>query len=293
MKSRPPVLTAPRSAFTLLEVLLSLALSVLLLGAVFMAMDQTWKLTASGREEMLRSQLARALLRKIALDLRSIAFVPPPVSDSDSASSSISSSMSSAASSLSSGSDTSGSSQTTEEEPSATSMGIRGSAQLVEMHISRARRDLEFSAAFDGNKIQNRTSDLRVVTYSVGGTGLVAGTAATGAVTGLVRTEGDRLATQMIEDNGGAATTLSTNQVLAPEVIGIQFRYLDGMTWYTSWDSQEVGRLPRAVEVILNFTPAKNQGGPALSVEVNGSANTFRTVVLLPISDPLPQEAAP
>lgn len=282
--------TPVRRAFTLLEVLLALTLAVLLLGAIFTAMEQSWKLTASGREEMERSQLARALLRRFAIDVRSIAYVPPVVADSDAAesgSASLSSSGSSS-STASSSSDESASAPTeTEEEPSARSIGIRGTLQWVEMHISRPRRDLEFAADVDGNKVQSRTSDMRVVTYQLAVPG------SDSSSQGLIRTEGDRLASQLVEEKGGVSTALSTQLPLAPEVASLQFRYFDGLAWFETWDSEEAGRLPRAVEVTLGFAPSKIRPGLALSVSVSGSVNQVRSVVLIPIADPLPEEFAP
>jgi type II secretory pathway component PulJ len=284
------VTTPVRRAFTLLEVLLALTLAVLLLGAIFTAMEQSWKLTASGREEMERSQLARALLRRFAIDVRSIAYVPPVVTDSDAAESG-SASLASSGSSSSSGSGSTDESTSppadTEEEPSARSIGIRGTLQWVEMHISRPRRDLEFAADVDGNKVQSRTSDMRVVTYQLAAPGPDSGSQ------GLIRTEGDRLASQLVEEKGGVSTSLSAQLPLAPEVEFVQFRYFDGLAWFETWDSEEAGRLPRAVEITLGFAPSKTRPGPALSVSVSGSVNQVRSVVLIPIADPLPEEFAP
>lgn len=280
---------ASRIGFTLLEVLLALTLSVVLLAGIFAAMDQSWKLTVSGREEMEKSQLARALLRKMAIDIRAIAYVPPVVSDSDAAASSTTPTSTTGTSTT----DTS----TSEETPSARSFGIRGNAQRIEMHLTRARRDLEFSPSVDGNKVQSHTSDLRVVTYQLAGAGSTVSvtgptTSSSGTTTsgGLIRTEGDRMATQMIEEKGGSATSLSGAQALSPEVSSLQFRYFDGKTWYPTWDSESAGRLPRAVEITLAFAPSKVRLGPALSVAVSASTNQFRTVVLIPIADPLPEE---
>lgn len=271
-----------RGAFTLVEVLLALTLSVILLGAIFTAMSQSWRLTASGREEMERSQLARALVRKITVDVRSIAFVPPLVTEDEAASEA--SSTTSSATSSSSSSDGTATDSTAEADPtpSAKSIGIRGNAMRIEMHISRARRDLDFSTTVDGNKLLTHSSDLRVLTYQLATSG-----------TGLVRTEGDRLATLMLEEKGGAATGVSGQQVLAPEVSSLQFRFFDGAAWYTTWDSESAGRLPRALEVTIGFAPPKVVPGPLFRVAVNQSANQFRTVILLPIADPLPEEFVP
>jgi hypothetical protein len=59
------------NAFTLLEILLSLALSVLVLMAVGMAINLHLRLLDSGRTKVEEAQLARAILRNIAQDLRS------------------------------------------------------------------------------------------------------------------------------------------------------------------------------------------------------------------------------
>lgn len=287
------VTNSVRAAFTLLEVILALTLAVFLLGAIFTAMDQSWKMSASGREEMERSQLARALLRKISLDIRSIAYVPPPTTDSTGAtgssttsggSSSSSGGTTAAAASAAGASSTSTSTASEPTEPSPKSIGIRGNAQRVEMHISRARRDLEFSAQVDGNKLQSRTSDLRAVTYQLS----IAGSGA--PLVGLIRTEGDRMAVQQVEEKGGAAASMSAQQALSPEVNYLHFRFFDGRAWYATWDSEESARLPRAVEVTIGFAPPQTHVGPALRVAVSGSTNQFRTVVLIPIADPLPEE---
>ncbi|MEX2559656.1 MAG: prepilin-type N-terminal cleavage/methylation domain-containing protein [Pirellulales bacterium] len=65
------------SGFTLLEVLLALALSVLVLGALAMAIQVTLRATNSGRADVARAQLARALLRQISDDLRSAVWHEP------------------------------------------------------------------------------------------------------------------------------------------------------------------------------------------------------------------------
>lgn len=290
-----------RRGFSLLEVMLSLTLSIMLLSAIFSAMNQSWRLTASGREEMARSQLARALLRKISLDVRAVMFVPPPPSDGEADSTSTTTGTTASTGSSSTGASTTSPSvstatsaastttdSTTEEEPSATSIGIRGTATQIELHISRARRDLNFATNVDGNNVATRTSDLLAVTYALA----MAGSGST-VGTGLIRTEGDRLIVQTVEENGGGAALASKSQALAPEVAALAFRYFDGTAWYDVWDSAEAGYLPRAVEVSIGFTPPTNAGGPLTNVTVSSSTNQFRTVILVPVADPLPPELVP
>jgi hypothetical protein len=67
--------TRPRAArprgFTLLEVLLALGLTVVTLGLVTMSINSTLKLVDAGQSRTERDQLARAILTKIAGDIRS------------------------------------------------------------------------------------------------------------------------------------------------------------------------------------------------------------------------------
>ena len=158
----------------------------------------------------------------------------------------------------------------------------------MELHISRARRDLNFATNVDGNHIATRTSDLLAVTYSLAlpGSGSTIGT-------GLIRSEGDRLIVQSVEENGGLATQASRSQALAPEVAAIAFRYFDGTAWFQVWDSEENGYLPRAIEVTIGFFPPKFSGGPLGNVVVSSSANQFRTLIVVPVADPLPPELVP
>jgi hypothetical protein len=41
--------------------------------------------------------------------------------------------------------------------------------------------------------------------------------------------------------------------ILAPEVTFIRFRYFDGTSWLDRWNSGEMQQLPRAVEIAINF----------------------------------------
>ena len=66
---------SPRAAFTLLEIILALALSALLLGTLAMAIQTSLKATNSGRTDVAEAQLARAALERIAGDLRAAVWV--------------------------------------------------------------------------------------------------------------------------------------------------------------------------------------------------------------------------
>lgn len=69
-----------RSAFTLLEVVLALGLSSLLMAAIYSALQMHWSYSLVGQVEMERTQVARALFRRIEVDLRSVIFRSAPLS---------------------------------------------------------------------------------------------------------------------------------------------------------------------------------------------------------------------
>src|SRR5437660_1385243 len=66
---RPYPPGAKRAAFTLLEVLLAMAIASLLLYALYTAVDIQLRHTQEARDVVEQSQLARALLRRIANDI--------------------------------------------------------------------------------------------------------------------------------------------------------------------------------------------------------------------------------
>jgi prepilin-type N-terminal cleavage/methylation domain-containing protein len=77
--NRPRTSRAPahRTAFTLLEVLLALALSGILIGVLAMAIRTQLRATDSGRTDVAQSQVARALLKRIGDDVRAAVWFEP------------------------------------------------------------------------------------------------------------------------------------------------------------------------------------------------------------------------
>jgi hypothetical protein len=102
----------------------------------------------------------------------------------------------------------------------------------------------------------DRISDVKNVGYFLAGaTGMppgLAGPAAGPKPTGLLRREIDRAVTVWSASNGGNAAGPAAES-LAPEVVGVAFRYSDGQTWQQSWDSRKRVGLPKAVEIEVSF----------------------------------------
>lgn len=297
--------------FSLLEIVLSLSISVILLGAIGTAIDQSWRMSSQGQVEMQRQQVARAVLRIMERDLRSVMFVPPSeFADTDDSSSSPTTGSTGAASSgASSGTKTSGSGTstggssstsgaTTTSSTSTTiggaqealvlaSRGIRGGPYSLEIDGARPQRELAFALPVNAAIPSSRTSDLRTVMYLLAAPNQTADPSGRG---GLARKEGDRYAIESAESQGKNAAGNFSTTVLAPEIVAIEFRYFSGVTWLNSWDSVSMGRLPRAVEVQFRFAPAEMKRTALLNVGVNRSTQTVRLVMHIPAADPVPEE---
>ena len=65
-----------RVGHTLVEILLALGLSLVILVAVYAALDQHWRYAEAGQQQAERMQVTRALFETLSLDLRSVKFRP-------------------------------------------------------------------------------------------------------------------------------------------------------------------------------------------------------------------------
>jgi hypothetical protein len=67
---------------------------------------------------------------------------------------------------------------------------------------------------------------------------------------GLVRRSVDRAVTQYAYEMGQTDQLSKSGQIVAPEVVGIEFQYFDGATWMSEWDSSQQG-LPYVVKITI------------------------------------------
>jgi prepilin-type N-terminal cleavage/methylation domain-containing protein len=336
-----------KRGFTFLELMLALALTTLLLGAISMAVDLHLRALDSRRSMLEESQLARAVLRIIADDIRGV--VLPYEQDI----STVESLMSGTADSLleqagvgggditgpdvpegggeggDAGMDPMGDaglgdatdlgaadevSQNTVDLASGSTLptqpGIYGNQYELQLDISRLPRIDELQAAYSTSDVMTEMdvpSDIKSVTYYVMSdqTGY-ASTGLESAVSlseerdpsivgrGLVRRQLDRAVTQWAMTNGTTAGVINAGEVLAPEVIGIEFAYFDGLEWRTEWDSEAEGGSPMAIQIILAITSDEARGLPAstnveegIQVTTEGNVRYYHLVVHIPTAKPL------
>jgi type II secretory pathway pseudopilin PulG len=245
----------PRSAYTLLEIVLALALGAVVLGILGVAVDVHLSGADSGRAEVEQAQLARALLHRVAEDLRAtIPYSQSPSSDT-------SSDTTSSASGDTTGQQSTSGTTTTEAPTSDTtaSQGITG------FHGTQTQLQFDFRRLPRPSKTAtlatDSVSDARTVIYGVvDPTGLTESAAeqpASAMHGGLVRRELSAAAFAQSAEQGESLD--ASAEVLAPEVVKVDFEYCDGSTFQTEWDSDVQGSLPVAVRVTVYLVRPKRR----------------------------------
>ncbi len=291
-----------RSAVTLLELLLALALTGLLMVLIVTAIDLNLRALELRRTDVERSQLARAVLRQIATDLKNAILYEPidvsgvPQADlggwSDDGDDLLGDLFGDAELGLglttANNLDIAGALEPTSQP------GLFGNPYELQVDTSRLPRVDQYHQVLIGAEGAEASipSDVKTVAYflqfeTLDGGPVLPGTA--GETTGgLARREWDRAVTAWAAANGGLELTAGTGQILAPEVNHLGFRYFDGLDWLSEWDSLQLGGLPIAVEITIGIDPrygSDRDAAEAVRLEWESqdlTDYTYRLVVRLP-----------
>ncbi|WDQ19458.1 prepilin-type N-terminal cleavage/methylation domain-containing protein [Rhodopirellula sp. P2] len=297
-----------RAGFTLLEMLLTLALSVVLMGLISGAINFYAREMDNAEQQFREAQLASALLQLIEDDLR-MTLVTRPVSTE-----ALSEVLAAAAAPLESLGLTSGGEESDDSLPPSDpdtlnddpalmtdsslvtgvvlqSPGLIGNETQLQIDVSRLPSleqtaidpDLAITSGVD---LLDRPSDIKTVSYFV----QVAGSfgiqdalqklaasdenattqpASTGG--GLVRRQLDRAISVQALSTGGSSRLDQTGEVIAPEVVAIGFEYYDGVNWLPQYNTDETGYLPLAIRVRLQLAPTAMPGAASADAASTGS----------------------
>jgi len=307
-------------AFTLLEVLLTLAMSVVLMGLIgtafqFYAVDMNVR-----NMDIQQTQMAAAVMQMIEDDLRATLHSEP--ADMSGLEELLSSSLGGEEEGDKSGGgeeeDLSAAGISMEEdiveEMDAVPLnltsgvavlqtpGLIGNQYQIQLDLSRLPRLEEYVQMMDQTTatLQDVPSDLKTVAYYVQSDDCTAGVLdslaeldpdATDLTSGgLVRRSLDRAATLEAATMGNISTLNQTGDLLAPEVKAIEFSYWDGLTWQLEWSSDEFGELPLAVQVTIYMVDpalAATEDEDTLSSLGPESMRSFTHIVRLPMAVPI------
>jgi hypothetical protein len=137
-------------------------------------------------------------------------------------------------------------------------------------------------------------SDVKTIAYYVAtdatSTGVVSPT--TGQLEyGLVRREVDRATTVWAVNNGDTMALEPFAEILAPEVLAVEFFYFDAIEWLSDWDSAALGGLPFAIEVAV-YMPLSDAGAATTPIDplalseafANGQVERYSLIVPIPIA---------
>jgi prepilin-type N-terminal cleavage/methylation domain-containing protein len=254
-----------RNGFTLLEVLLAMGVSLLLMGALYVAVDVQIRSAQVGRERVDDAVLARSILQRIRADLASA--LTPIAADSTSSTASASADTTTDPSA--------GSSSTYTMSLDAVTpfnAGIEGEIDRLTMWIARVPGATRPGSDAEG--MPNGPPDIHRVTYWLAGDrGL--------AAQDISRVTADDQSTQLppdVPDEDAA--------IIAPEVVNLEFWYFDGASWNDSWDGTMVGAdgvapigPPKAVKIVIEIRG------------ISGSTRKFEHVVAIQTANSQPSSS--
>lgn len=140
--------------------------------------------------------------------------------------------------------------------------GMVGDATTLVLHVARVSRQTQVQSVEPVDGAPSNSGEEKSISYFLadagadGLAGLVGdihkkASRTTGDIQGLARLEGNRLAIQIADEQSDLDSLAAIANVLAPEVIDLQFRYFDGVDWLDAWDSGVSQSLPQAVEISL------------------------------------------
>ena len=215
-----------RSGFTLLEVLLSMSIALLLLGALYYAVDSQLKQTQAARDIVEQSTLARALLTRIADDVSSTITLSDPGRFRNQANSSSSSASTGASSTGASGTTTGTSNTTAISVPLGL---IAYDNQTLNLFVTRLPRD---AINARGTDTPPPISDTRRISYWLVGDG---------SNGGLAKQEVQPITADDALLNLPPGVDNENSYLIAEEVKSLRFQYWDGTNWNDTWDSTQLG----------------------------------------------------
>jgi Tfp pilus assembly protein PilV len=308
---------SPRSGFTLLEVLLASLIAMLLLAALYFAMQVTLRQTQESRDSVDIENLSRGVFTRINLDLSASLAPLPPKSGGNSATSGSSGSsttattITSAAAMIPAGAGTTsadagavvaaltgGTDPTAAAAPQAADIGfqsgILGTDKQLTVFASRLPGTLTSSAGLSlpSDPSAQSPSDLVRITYWLNQNG--------GA--GLCRQERPWVTADGVRDSVDPDLTTETTDVLVQEVTDLTFAYFDGQDWQSSWNPDGTATSPdgvtplgppRAVKVTLTLSipgPRASDAPYVTTVEqviaVRAAPGTNTPAMIVPSTDP-------
>jgi prepilin-type N-terminal cleavage/methylation domain-containing protein len=297
-----------RAGFTLLEVLLAMAIAVMLLGALYVAVNIQLTHAQAGRDLVEQTTLVRSILTRIDNDIAAACALDDSAryrllnNSSNSSAGGGAGGMGGGGSGAASGGGSgagggagaggagggaggSGASTDNSGSPSGSNsttgnavtipFGVQGDSSTLSLYVSKLPREL-WDPAADVSVV----SDLRRVSYWLAGGG-------------LARQEVQPITSQDVVNLMPPNVPDETRLVIAPEVKSLTFSYFDGNAWQDTWDATTLGAdgitpigAPRAIAVTVGISRPVTGGRPS----GGGPVKLYRHVVAIPTANGATQQ---
>lgn len=260
--------------FTLIELILALALSVVLLSLIAGALSWGVSRAVGNRETVEQARLVESVIRMVRADISQSIIYDPQETDAAMSVAEASAafdvdSLDDISSGGGSGDDAGDSSDSslTASVSLRRALGVIGTLSELQIDVLREHPQFEVDEA-GGIVAPTATSGITTVRYALGqGTASLGTTAVLNGeqqATGLVRQEVGRDLLNWAEQAGTAAQLVGQPVLMAPEVSRLEFRYYNGTDLVEEWDSTLMeGQLPSAIEMrmwfVENFAEQLNQ----------------------------------
>jgi len=239
-----------RPGYTLLEVLIASAIAVLLMSALYFAFDLTLQTSDSGRALVAESNLNRAVVNRMALDLSSPLGVLPPLSGGAIDGSGDATPVETVPAATDGTTTTT--TTTTPETAAPASLiafqaGVIGTGESLILFASRVPRYLsDREIAADAAALP---SDGHRISYYLHSSGK-----------GLCRQDKEWLTEDKVGNSTEIDRTNEDAEIIAPEVVAMQFQYADGAAYVSEWDGSQSSTdgssttgPPRAIKASITF----------------------------------------
>ncbi len=247
-----------RPGYTLLEVLIASAIGVLLLAALYFAFDLTLRSSDAGRTLVAESDLNRAVINRMTLDLSSPLGVLPPMSGGTSSGTSSTSedTTTPAATTTPSTSTTDGSASMANDPLLSFQAGVIGTSEQLILFVSKLPQWLSDRES-DPNAVI--PSDVRRISYYMHSSGK-----------GLCRQDRQWITADRVGNSTELDRETEDADIIAPEVVALEFGYASGSDYISEWDGTQAALdgtsttgPPRAIKVTLTFEFKDRDGATA------------------------------
>jgi prepilin-type N-terminal cleavage/methylation domain-containing protein len=294
-----------RPGFTLLEVILATTIALLLLGALYVAVDMQLGYAQMSRDNIEQSTVAREVLARMDADAARVVALSDPArfrfaAGLDTPDVTSSSAMTTPNANATTNNNTTNSNNSNSSDSSTTTsagtnapivlpLGVMGDSETLHLFVSDVPPELFTSGLNFNSQDQSNTppvvSDLRRVSYWLVGGG--------DSPLGLARQEVPLVTSDDALQNLPPGLDNEASFILAEEVRSLSFQYFDGTEWQDSWDSTTLGPdgvtpvgSPAAIAVVIGL--ADLNAGPQ---QAGAPLKMFRHVLLIPSANGAPQQS--